>query len=93
MNIESKNIIREMLVEDAENFADVVEFVGKNGINLLNYDGDLVSGYDLIVKYYSGVVIGLDLFLKQYDVEIPNELLQKQMQVKLKEITDEISTK
>lgn len=93
MNIENKNIIYKHLVEDAENLAEVVDFVGKNGINLLNDNGNLISGYDLLVKYYCGVVIGMELFLKEYNLIIPDNLVQDQIQVKLKEIEDEISTK
>ena len=86
----NKDTICECLVEDCENLAEVVDFVCKNGIDVLTSDGKLISGYDLIVKYYAGILVGLGSLLSDFEVTIPDESLQKAMEYRAKEIKDEI---
>lgn len=78
------------LVEDCENLAEVIDFVCKNGIDILKSDGTLISGYDLIIQYYSGVLVGLDNVLTEFNLSIPDNVLQKAMNDRLKEIENDV---
>lgn len=79
----------DFLVEDCENLAETADFICKYGVNMVTEDGELLSGYDLIVKYYAGILAGLSLVLNDIGVTIPDELLKREMQKRLDEIKKE----
>lgn len=86
----NKEKVCDYLIEDCENLAEVVEFVCKNGIDILKSDGTLISGYDLIIQYYSGILVGLDNVLTEFNLSIPDNVLQKAMTDRTKEIKNDI---
>lgn len=83
---ENKNKCYEHLIESCENLAETSDFISKYGVDLVVSDDNVLSGYDLIVKYYAGILTSLGLVLDDLGVSIPNERLKKEMIQKLKEI-------
>ena len=90
MNTENKFKICDYLIEDIENLNETVDIVCKYGINLISSDNEVISGYDLLVKYYAGVLTGMKLLLDEHDLIIPDDVLQREMKNKLQEISDGI---
>ena len=92
MNMNTKHKVYDYLIEDCENLAEISEWIGNHGIDIIKIsdEGEITSSYDLLVKYYAGVLTGLGLVLKDLDLKIPDDLLQKEMKLKLKEINNEI---
>lgn len=87
--IENKNKCYEHLIEDCENLAETIEFISKYGVDLVDDDNETVSGYDLIVKYYGGILTGLGLVLTDLGLKIPDDKVRKEMIKKLKVIKND----
>lgn len=79
--------IEDYLIEDLENFIDLVEIIKQEGslaftVNSVSLDdgkSEKLTGYDLLTTYYTAIMVEVGILLENNECEFNDEAIDKEV--------------
>ena len=81
--------IEDHLIEDLENFIEIVDMIKREGslsfsVNSVSMSEnepscEILTGYDLLTKYYTAIMVEIGIILENNDCVFDNDLMDKNL--------------